>query len=107
MAAIAGVLIVDYWLIRKKHLALGDLYRTRGVYTYAGGWNWRAVLATLAGCAIAWAGPVLARFGVVVDLLQTLYNYAWFVGFGTAALTYFALMSIAPPRRAEVVEAAG
>src|SRR5881398_794793 len=90
LASIAGVLIVDYWLVRQKRLELGDLYRTRGAYTYNGGWNWRAVVATLIGCALAWAGPILARFGVVVDFLQTLYNYAWFVGFGAAAVTYLA-----------------
>ena len=50
---IAGVLIADYWLVRDRKLALGDLYRTKGVYTYANGWNWRAVVATLIGCGLA------------------------------------------------------
>src|SRR5207302_9663197 len=68
LASIDGVLIVDYWIVRKKRLELGDLYRAKGVYTYAGGWNWRAVIATLIGCALAWAGPILARFGLVVPL---------------------------------------
>src|SRR5213593_493984 len=98
LASIAGVLIIDYWLVRNKRLVPGDLYRTNGVYTYSGGWNWRAVIATLIGCALAWAGPILARFGVVVPFLQTLYNYAWFVGFGAAAVTYFGLMTLAPPQ---------
>src|SRR5436190_143650 len=43
LGSIAGVLIVDYWVVRRKQLALGDLYRVEGTYTYAGGWNWRAV----------------------------------------------------------------
>src|SRR6266536_5047831 len=98
LGSIAGVLIMDYWLVRRRRLELGDLYRTRGAYTYNGGWNWRAVIATLIGCGLAWAGPILARFGVVVPLLQTLYNYAWFVGFGAAAITYLALMKLAPPQ---------
>src|SRR5207253_9427111 len=51
LASIAGVLIIDYWLVRKKQLALGDLYRRRGTYTYNGGWNWRAVIATQIGRA--------------------------------------------------------
>src|SRR5437773_803589 len=104
LASIAGVLIVDYWLVRQTRLELGDLYRTRGAYTYNGGWNWRAVVATLIGCALAWAGPILARFGLVVDFLQTLYNYAWFVGFGAAAVTYLALMRIFPAPSPMVVE---
>ena len=99
LASIAGVLIVDYWIVRKKRLELGDLYRAKGVYTYAGGWNWRAVIATLIGCAFAWAGPILARFGLVVPLLQIIYDYAWFVGFGASALGYLILMTIIPPGR--------
>ena len=89
--AIAGVLIADYWLVRKKNLALGDLYRTQGVYTYNGGWNWLAVAATLDGCALAW-------IGLVVPLLRPLYSYAWFVGFGTAALSYLWFWKVGPRR---------
>jgi len=91
MAAIAGVLIVDYWLVRKKGLALGDLYRPKGVYAFTGGWNWRAVVATLLGCFFAWVG-------VFVPVLRPLYDYAWFVGFGVSAVTHFALMKLAPPK---------
>jgi len=50
------------------------------------------VVATLIGCALAWAGPVLARFGLVVPLLQTLYNYAWFVGFFISMISYYLMM---------------
>ena len=107
LASIAGVLIVDYWLVRQKRLELGDLYRTRGAYTYNGGWNWRAVIATLIGCALAWAGPILARFGLVVDFLQTLYNYAWFVGFGAAAITHYVLMNISAPETTQLAESEG
>src|SRR2546421_11748992 len=49
LGSIAGVLIADYWLIRDKSLNLADLYRERGEYSYKAGWNWRAVVATLAG----------------------------------------------------------
>jgi NCS1 family nucleobase:cation symporter-1 len=98
LGSIAGVLIADYWLVRGRRLVLGDLYRTRGAYTYARGWNWRAVAATLAGCLLAW-------IGLVVPALRPLYDYAWFVGFGVAAVTHLALMKLAPPRAAVVVEA--
>ena len=85
LGSIAGVLIADYWLVRRKQLVLGDLYQPQGAYTYSGGWNWRAVAATLAGCALAW-------IGLVVPALRPLYDYAWFVGFGAAAITHYALM---------------
>jgi NCS1 family nucleobase:cation symporter-1 len=105
LGSIAGVLIADYWLVRNKRLELGDLYRARGVYTYNGGWNWRAVVATLVGCWLAWGGPILAWFGVVAPRLQALYDYGWFVGFGAAAITHLILMKLAPPTGAGVAQA--
>jgi len=105
LGSIAGVLIADYWLVRKRRLELGDLYRRQGAYTYNAGWNWRAVVATLVGCGLAWGGKVLAWFGIEVHLLTMLYDYAWFVGFGAAAVTHFALMKIVPPASSPRVEA--
>jgi NCS1 family nucleobase:cation symporter-1 len=85
LGSIAGVLIADYWVVRRKQLRLEDLYLTDGAYRYAGGWNGKAAMATLAGCALAWAG-------LVVPALKPLYDYAWFVGFGAAFFLYVALM---------------
>jgi NCS1 family nucleobase:cation symporter-1 len=79
LGAIAGVLIVDYWIIRKKELALRDLYSTDGVYA---GWNKAGVIATLAGCFVAW-------IGAFVPSLHGIYDYAWFVGFGISGLVYY------------------
>jgi len=87
LGSIAGVLIADYWFVRKKRLELGDLYRPQGAYTYTRGWNWPAILATVIGCALAW-------IGLVVEPLRPLYNYAWFVGFGAAFLTHWVLMRV-------------
>src|SRR5947208_7405990 len=49
LGSIAGVLIADYWLVRRTKLRLADLYRNDGSY---GAWNWRAAAATIAGCAL-------------------------------------------------------
>ncbi|HZS08398.1 MAG TPA: NCS1 family nucleobase:cation symporter-1 [Blastocatellia bacterium] len=98
LGSIAGVLIADYWLVRNKKLALGDLYRTKGAYTYASGWNWRAVVATVTGCVLAWAG-------LVIPAMKPLYDYAWFVGFGASAVTHYVLMKSFPPQTQVVVEA--
>jgi NCS1 family nucleobase:cation symporter-1 len=105
LGSIAGVLIADYWLVRNKRLALPDLYRTKGVYTYSAGWNSRAVVATLLGCALAWGGKILAWFGITVTWLLDLYPYAWFVGFAVAAIAYLVLMKAFPPSSAAVFEA--
>jgi NCS1 family nucleobase:cation symporter-1 len=87
LGSIAGVLIADYWIVRRKNLNLGDLYRTRGVYS---GWNWRAIAATLLGCFFAW-------IGLIIPTLRPLYDYGWFVGFGVAFVSYLTMMSIRSP----------
>jgi NCS1 family nucleobase:cation symporter-1 len=95
LGSIAGVLIADYWLVRRKQLSLGDLYRVQGIY---GRSNWRAIAATLIGCALAW-------IGLVVPSLKPLYDYGWFVGFGASALIHYALMKAFPPLGSTVAEA--
>jgi NCS1 family nucleobase:cation symporter-1 len=93
LGSIAGVLIADYWLVRDRELALADLYRVQGAYRYQGGWNWRAVVATLAGCALAW-------IGMFVPSLHPMYDYAWFVGFIAAFVLYALLMKVSAPKLA-------
>jgi NCS1 family nucleobase:cation symporter-1 len=77
---------------------LADLYRTKGTYRYTGGWNWRAVIATLLGCALAW-------IGLVVPVLRPVYDYAWFVGFGVAFVVHYGLMKLFPPQLAGALDA--
>jgi nucleobase:cation symporter-1, NCS1 family len=97
LGSIAGVLVADYWLVRDKKLLLGDLYRVEGAYTYSSGWNWRAVVATLLGCALAW-------IGLVIPSLKPLYDYGWFVGFGAAAVIHYVLMKSFPPQTSTAIE---
>ena len=40
LGSIAGVLIADYWIVRRRELQLEDLYLADGFYR---GWNWRAI----------------------------------------------------------------
>jgi nucleobase:cation symporter-1, NCS1 family len=86
LGSIAGVLIADYWIVRRTGLRLQDLYLKDGAY---GGWNPRAIVATALGCALAWGGWV-------IPALKPLYDYAWFVGFGVAFAAYTALMKGRP-----------
>ncbi len=118
LGSIAGVLIADYWLIRNKNLYLGDLYRSKGIY---GGWNWRAVAATLLGCVLAWSWWII--LGIDWSLLQLgfaspdwlknlepyakiMFDYAWFVGFGVAFVLHWVLMAGLPPKSDLNVEVA-
>ena len=84
LGSIAGVLVADYWLVRRKNLSLEDLYLPEGAYRYRAGWNWKGVAATLVGCGLAWGG-------LVWPPIAPLYSYAWFVGFFAAGLLYWAL----------------
>src|SRR5476651_652760 len=67
MGTVAGVLIADYWLLRNRRLKLEDLYLANGAYTYRGGWNARAVIATAAGCFLAWGGLVIPAMSPLLD----------------------------------------
>src|ERR671933_3001548 len=56
LGSVAGVLIADYWLIRRAELKLADLYRPDGAYRYAAGWNVRAVVSIVVGALLAVGG---------------------------------------------------
>jgi len=84
LGAIGGVLIADYWIVRRRNLNLADLYLPKGEY---GGWSIPAVVATLVGCGLAWSG-------LVIPVLRPLYDYAWFVGFFGAGALYLGLKRV-------------
>ena len=48
MGAIGGIMICDYFLIRRRRLRLADLFKTNGIYSYNDGFNWRAIAALIA-----------------------------------------------------------
>jgi len=85
LGPIAGVMIADYFVVRRARLALDDLYRRGGIYEYENGVNWRAVAALAIGAAVA-------LLGLVVPPVRFLYDYAWFVGFVIAGGLYVTLM---------------
>jgi NCS1 family nucleobase:cation symporter-1 len=90
LGPIAGVLICDYFVVRKKYLVVEDLYQRNGQYEYSRGFNWTAILALALGAGVAF-------IGLAVPAVRVLYNYAWFVGFLVSFLSYFALMSKPAP----------
>jgi NCS1 family nucleobase:cation symporter-1 len=85
LGPIAGIMIADYFVVRRARLRVGDLYRRDGAYAYDNGVNLRAVAALVAGAAVA-------LLGLVVPSLRLLYDDAWFVGFGVSAAVYVLLM---------------
>jgi len=89
LGPIAGIMVVDYFIVRRRELVLDDLYLRNGIYRYSGGINYRALVALAAGIAVA-------LLGLAVPSLRWLYDYAWFVGFLVAGATHFALMQREP-----------
>src|ERR1700726_4231529 len=90
LGPIAGVLICDYFLVRRKILRTEDLYLRGGQYEYSRGFHWQAIAALAAGAAVAFIGLLLPS-------LRTLFYYAWFVGFAVSFCVYFALMKVNQP----------
>jgi nucleobase:cation symporter-1, NCS1 family len=85
LGPIAGIMIADYFVLRKRILDVEALYLPDGRYSYSGGVNWRAVAALACGIAVALAG-------LAIGPLRWLYDYAWFVGFVVSAAVYLILM---------------
>ena len=97
LGAIAGVMICDYYIVRKTNFNLADLYKPDGPYK---GWNSLAWIAFTASIL-----PVIPGFLVVVNVLSTefvgtfltnLYSYAWFITFGLSFVIYFLIRKLAP-----------
>ena len=97
MGAIAGILICDYWVLRKQRLDLAGLFETSGPYSYSNGFNIRAMVALIVAIAPVVPGFLRAATtpgGQVANpnFLDTLYTYAWFVTFALGFVIYFVLM---------------
>ncbi|HXP79728.1 MAG TPA: NCS1 family nucleobase:cation symporter-1 [Verrucomicrobiae bacterium] len=93
LGPIAGVMICDYFVVRKKIILVEDLYQRRGFYEFSNGINWRAMAALAAGAGVAFVG-------LIVPALRVLYDYAWFVGFAASFIVYWAVMRAPIARKA-------
>jgi NCS1 family nucleobase:cation symporter-1 len=87
LGPVAGIMIADYFLLRKTNLDLRDLYRRGGAYEYKNGVNAKAMISLAAGVAVALSG-------LAVPELRPLYDYSWFVGFLIAGGFYCVLMRV-------------
>ena len=85
LGPIAGIMITDYFLLRKAELDITSLYRRGGAYEYRNGVNGAAIISLA-------AGVVVALIGLLVTPLKWLYDYAWFVGLAVSGTVYYALM---------------
>jgi NCS1 family nucleobase:cation symporter-1 len=98
LGPVAGIMICDYFVVRRRVLLVNDLYLRDGAYEYSRGFNWLAVIALAAGAATA-------LVGLVVPALHPLYDYSWFVGFAVSFVTYYVLMKFQTEPELPVMEA--
>src|SRR5688500_726984 len=96
MGAIGGVLIADYWVLRRQQLSTRDLFKLDGEYAYSNGVNYRAIAALVLAIIPVVPGFIRAAStpgGVIAQptFLDQLYTYAWFVTFGLSFVLYLLL----------------
>src|SRR5204863_8488749 len=100
LGPVAGIMIADYFVVRRGELVLNDLYKRHGIYEFSRGFNWIAILALVTGVLPNLPGFVAALRGTpATGLFGTLYNWAWFVGFILSAVIYTAGMRVSVWRR--------
>jgi NCS1 family nucleobase:cation symporter-1 len=98
LGPIAGIMIADYFILRKKHLDIVDLYRTDGIYRYSGGFSLAALLA-FALAVLPNLPGFLAQVGVAENVpwfFRMIYPQAWFTGFGLAFGLYLLFRKLSP-----------
>ncbi len=87
LGPVLGILLCDYYVIRKKILNLPGLYQTNGEYSYQSGFNPAALIALI-------TGVLLALIGYWIPQLSFLYKLSWFTGFLIAFILYYFLFKI-------------
>lgn len=111
LSSIAGVMICDYYIVRKGYLSITDLYSANksSPYYYTAGFHWRAYLAYVCGILINIVGfvgaveePTKGRNTAPMGA-QYIYNLNYFMGFIVAAIVYWGLCKVSPvPATSEV-----
>lgn len=100
LGPVGGIMIVDYYIIRKQQLNVTELYSVNGQYRFRKGFNNKAIIALLLGILPNVPGFLVTIHVIspdaVPDWVAHLYHYAWFVGFFVSGITYSLLMKKAP-----------
>ena len=96
LGPIGGIMIADYYFIRKQQLQVNELYEVNARYTYANGFNYKAVIALSLGILPNVPGFLLTinviTKNAVWPWIANIYHYAWFAGFIVSGLVYLLLM---------------
>jgi len=109
MGPLAGVMCSDYYLVRKGKLNVKELYNPYGLYSYDGGWNWRAFVAFFVPVSVLLPGLAYSIAPLTVKVnsgILHLYSFSWLFGILNAALIYYVLcVYVSPPYKSFCDEA--
>jgi len=101
LGAVAGILIIDYFVIRNRQLHVDELFKRGGRYWYTHGFNPRAIIAMICGvapCVPGFIGTIRPMAAIPESSIWiALYHFAWFISFAIAALVFLVLSAISPP----------
>jgi nucleobase:cation symporter-1, NCS1 family len=105
MGPLAGTMVCDYYLIKKRKLDVDQLYTDRGIYWYSGGWNWRAYVSFVTGFA-----PLLPGFAKSIDNSLNvggawkIYTFAWTFGFFLSMLVHYVVCTYVSVPTESIIE---
>ncbi|HWF36528.1 MAG TPA: NCS1 family nucleobase:cation symporter-1 [Solirubrobacteraceae bacterium] len=86
LGPVAGIMLVDFFVLRRRSYDIGSFYSRSGEYSYRDGWNVRGLLALAVGLFAALAGNVIPGLGGLA-------NYAWFIGLAVGGVAYYLAMA--------------
>ncbi|KAK8064432.1 permease [Apiospora phragmitis] len=102
LGPMAGIMVADYWLIKKQHIDIPALYDPRGRYAYTAGCNWRAVVAFLVPVGPLLPGLAFSVSGApavqINDGTKHLYTFNWLFGYVTSIFLYTVLSFTFPAK---------
>ena len=95
LGPIAGVMLADYYLLRKTKLVVADLFKTNGIYSGTNGTNWAGILALIIGILPNIPGFLASvGLGTASPFFASIFTFAWFVGLAVAGIAYLILAKI-------------
>jgi nucleobase:cation symporter-1, NCS1 family len=96
LGPVGGIMIADYYFIRKQNLILKDLYSHEGIYGFKKGFNNSALIALVIGIVPNIPGFLttvnIVSYDVFPFWITNLYHYSWFVGFAVSGFVYWLTM---------------
>lgn len=86
-----GIMVSDYYLVRKQHVVVEDLYTmsSSGSLYFENGWNRRALIALVLSGAASIGLSLLGAYKVIPNIG----DWGWLVGAGLGAVLHLVLMS--------------